>query len=316
MGILFPTRHEPQARSLLLLFNGCNTFCISITITSLFPHTYTASFLTNKMGRFRSSLYARRVSQLSNQFDQVPDWSKQNAPVENQQLQVKHVLWVPVLILVAYASIQALNDFRIAVAWAYLIYETYIIFDHLPFMFTNDLYTSARVNYQNLSLSLFWGMEAIASVVASQSVVNAPSMILLANVPNHVFFMGSNYISGVATSKAFLWEKKHENLWLVGGVTMDTTIHAISLWYYIQYIAVASRKGSPLEETSLLMTTGATTWILWGVVMSVSILSTCWFHAPYMSWEHFALYVGHRPKRYAQRPMRISQTYPRGLQVQ
>jgi len=71
---------------------------------------------------------------------------------------------------------------------AWIVYECYIVFDHIPFLCTNDLYTSARFNYERTGPHVFWGMEAMASIVSGLSSINAPFVVFL-NLPNHFFFI-------------------------------------------------------------------------------------------------------------------------------
>ncbi len=134
------------------------------------------------------------------------------------------------LTLLGKVSIDRMREKYDSIVFLWLVYECYIVFDYLPFLFTNDLYTSARVNYENLPVSLFWGLEAMASIVSYASV--GTPVIVLANIPNHAFFIFANYGLRVATSKAFIWGKKGSTVRIIFRVTCDIAVHMACAWYY------------------------------------------------------------------------------------
>jgi len=205
-----------------------------------------------------------------------------NAPVPNlTSFGYGDLLWAPCLCLIAMSSIWAIDAGNYWVSIAWIVYQCYIIFDHIPFLCTNDLYTSARFNYEHTSLQLFWGMEAMDSVVSALSVVGAPAIVWM-NLPNHFFFIVSNYFKQIATSKAFTWERKAVSWWLIPAVAMDTCIHAINMRCHLMNL---------LEERWMV----ATVW--WTLMVSMTVL-TVWFHREFIAWEHFMLYLGWRPRRF------------------
>jgi len=225
----------------------------------------------------------RDVSQFRDSGFDASWLDDKNTPVPHEPFLVAHLLWVPCLLGIAWFSIQAIDSGNVWVSLAWLIYECYIVFDHFPFLCTNDLYTSARFNYEITGPHVFWGMEAMSSVVSGLSVLNAPAIVWL-NLPNHSFFILSNYLREVATSKAFTWERKAVSPWLVAAVAMDTTIHTINMRCHLIYL---------LEGDTFTVTM---TWL--GLLVAM-IVSTVYFHRQFMAWEHFMLYFGWRPQKFA-----------------
>jgi hypothetical protein len=161
------------------------------------------------------------------------DWSNKGAPFPTQTFAYYQLLWIPFLAAIAKQSIYALNKRSFEVNLFWIVYESYILFDHTPFIFTNCVYKSPRINFTYLSSIFFWGLEAVASIVATQSHVKAPS-VLLYNVAPHCFFIAANNFYGKAASKAFLAEER-KTWWVYCQVIIDTTIHAISLWCQLKY---------------------------------------------------------------------------------
>merc|ERR1712232_349709 len=107
------------------------------------------------------------------------------------------------------------------------------IFDHIPFLFTNNVYKSPRFNFTYLSTIFFWGLEGMASIVSTQSDVNAPNALLYNTLPHSLFIVCNNFC-GMATSKAFT-DKQKKVWWIYLQVAIDNMIHCTSLWYHLKY---------------------------------------------------------------------------------
>lgn len=200
------------------------------------------------------------------------DWSDETAPFPAQPWKATNIIWCTLLAVIAKESIDALNNSSIPMTLIWIIYESYIIFDHVPFLFTNTLYDSPRFNYTYISPFFFWGLEAVASIVATQSDVGAPKWILY-NVVPHCFFISAEHIIGAATSNAFSGEK---NGYIFLQVMLDIAIHGISLWYHLVYLLYITEMTIFLLPQLLLLT-----------LVSSMILLTYWVHARHMSWSHF-----------------------------
>ena len=224
----------------------------------------------------------RDVSMLTDtQYDKL--WTDdKNSPLPHEPFACLHLLWVPCLLGIALGSIWAINSGNVWVSMAWIVYECYIVFDHIPFLCTNDLYTSARFNYERTGPHVFWGMEAMASIVSGLSSINAPFVVFL-NLPNHFFFIFSNYYRKIATSKAFTWERKAVSPWLLAAVGMDIVIHGINLRYHLAYL---------MDSSFMVMST----W--WSLMVTMTVM-TVYFHREFIAFEHFLLYFGYRPKRFA-----------------
>lgn len=163
------------------------------------------------------------------------DWSNtKGAPFPPQDFVCYQLLWFPFLATVAIESIHALNKRSTKISLLWIVYENYIVFDHVPFLFTNSVYKSPRFNFTYLSTVFFWGLEAVASIVATQSHVGAPS-VLLYNVLPHCFFIAANNFNGKAASKAFIAEER-KTWWVYVQVMVDIIIHGICLWYHLKYL--------------------------------------------------------------------------------
>ncbi len=200
-------------------------------------------------------------------------WSNEGAPVPFQPFKMIDLAWIPFLALVANQSIVTLNDGNITTSFMWIVYESYILFDHVPFLFTDTLYDSPSFNYRRLSVFFFWGLEAVASIVSTMSKVGAPK-ILLYNVAPHMFFVAANYVRCAATSNAFLGKKK--TWWIFLQVIIDTVIHAISLWYHLDYLSIIIEAHGSLFPL-----------LSWLSLVSLMMLVTCRVHKHCMSWDHF-----------------------------
>ena len=169
------------------------------------------------------------------------DWSNtKGAPFPPQAFAYYQLLWFPFLAAVAIRSIHALNERSTKISLLWIIYESYIVFDHVPFLFTNGVYKSPRFNFTYLSTIFFWGLEAVASIVATQSHVGAPSFLLY-NVVPHCCFIAANNFNGKAASKAFVAEER-KTWWVYVQVIIDNIIHGICLWYHLKYVFSGARE--------------------------------------------------------------------------
>lgn len=202
------------------------------------------------------------------------DWSDEGAPFQSQTYHPQQLLWFPFLALVTSLSIQGLKEKSTGTSIFWILYESYIVFDHIPFLFTNTVYKSPRFNFTYLSTIFFWGFEAIASIVSTQSVVNAPN-ILLYNVAPHCFFVACNNFGGLAASKSFSSEKK-KTWWVYLQVTLDNSIHSISLWYHLQHFM---RVVLETNDTSI--------WAVWACSIGFMLFLTYWVHKDEMSFRFF-----------------------------
>lgn len=206
------------------------------------------------------------------------DWSDEGAPFASQKFSSHQILWFPFLVIVTNESIQTLDNKNITASIFWITYESYILFDHIPFLFTNNVYKSPRFNFTYLSPVFFWGLESIASIVSTQSLVNAP-IILLYNVVPHCFFIGANNFYGAAASKAFVAEQK-KTWWVSLQVIVDIFIHSTSLWYHLKYI-VSSHVSIQIEVGV------ASPWLYWSALMASMLFLTYMVHNDEMHWSYF-----------------------------
>lgn len=140
------------------------------------------------------------------------------------------------LVILTIASIRGLNNSSLAASSYWILYEVYIIFDHIPFLFTRELYASPKFNFEHVPLTLFWGMEASASIVGCFSSVGAP-YILLYNVVPHLAFIYANNIKQAACSYAFIPDSTGHKKWHVClQVFVDNLVHFVSLWYHLLHL--------------------------------------------------------------------------------
>lgn len=203
-------------------------------------------------------------------------WCDHAAPLPTQEFTKRQLLWLPILFFVTKTSMEGLGEDNVYASVFWILYESYIIFDHIPFLFTSSLYDSPRFNYLYLSLIMFWGMEACASIVATLSVVGAPK-ILLYNVLPHTFFIYANYVRKAATSYAFIADSTGvKKWWIFLQVMFDNTIHVVSLWYHLVHVSNIS--GMEHYPSPLV------TWVMLFILM---VLLTIWVHKKHMSWCHF-----------------------------
>lgn len=205
----------------------------------------------------------------------VNNWDGESAPFSYQPLTVSAALWPFVLVVFAWTSIACIHSGCRSVAWLMLTYESYIIFDHLPFLFTNELYSSARVNFEHTDLTAFWGMEATSTII-SFFAVGSPWWVM-GNIPNHVSFIFFNYRKQVATSETFQYGRKR--WYLVLGVAFDTSLHCVSALFYMKH----------------LLGDGIMCWVLWVALNIAMTLLTMWVHYDYMHWGHLLVHFGFRP---------------------
>ena len=150
----------------------------------------------------------------------------------------------------------------------YLLYESYIVFDHIPVFFTNTVFTTARFNYQNIRSSCFWSCEAMAGWFAYFVLFAHPFVLL--NTPNHFYFMYAEF-NGVVTSDYFNYGRK--GMWLNIAVLQDVACHVVGAHAGLSLL---------LGSTTLAFT------IMWTVAICAA---TTWFHRDYMRLAHFLVYV-------------------------
>lgn len=150
-----------------------------------------------------------------------------------------------------------------------MLYESYIVFDHVPVFFTNCVFTTARVNYQNIRSSHFWSCEAFAGWFAYLALGAHPFVLL--NTPNHFFFILCEF-RGIVTAEYFNYGVK--GMWLNVAVLWDVAIHVVSAHAAFCWLAGASSAGSCIA--------------LWLVAICVG---TSWFHKEYMRLGHFLVHV-------------------------
>ena len=159
----------------------------------------------------------------------------------------------------------------------WISYECYIVFDHVPFLSTRTVYKSSRFNYRYVNAIFFWGMEAAACFVATQSDVGAPGSCLY-NAAPHSFFVGA-HIKGIATSKAFLPSEK-KTWWVRAQVVVDNVIHLVCLWYHIKFVSTEFDMDCIMCPLS--------TWA--SLLVSLMILLTVTIHRDEMSWKNLQDY--------------------------
>ena len=75
-------------------------------------------------------------------------WTDEGAPIPKEPFTYGHLVWLPTLAVIAFASVDALRVGNTSVSLLWIIYESYIVFDHFPFMFTNSVYKSPKFNYE------------------------------------------------------------------------------------------------------------------------------------------------------------------------
>eukprot|EP00984_Skeletonema_dohrnii_P028292 scaffold18209_cov88-Skeletonema_dohrnii-CCMP3373.AAC.6 len=240
-------------------------------------NTKNVDFAATDSDRHLSSTPKKKVKEAVTAIEQ--DWSDQGAPFPSQTFSPPQLLWFPFLWMVTKESIQALNNKNIFASIFWIIYESYIVFDHIPFLFTNSVYKSPRFNFTYISTIAFWGFEAIASIVSTQSLVAAPNVLLYNAVP-HCFFIVANNFRGVAASKAFVVEQKKMS-WVSLQVIVDSLIHCTSLFYHLKYI-LSSHPGILQIEIA-----DASHWLCWGALMVSMLLLTYMVHKEEMKWSYF-----------------------------
>ena len=207
------------------------------------------------------------------------DWSDEGAAFASQTSTYTYprFIWFPFLFAVATLSIQALNKGSLVASLFWIHYEFYIIFDHVPFLFTNSVYKSPAWNFTHLSTVFFWGMEAIACIIATQSNVQAP-LILIYNAFPHLFFIVANNFNGAAASKSFVEEQK-KTWWVYTQVIIDHITHGTCMWYHLkylvsQYVIIDLHLGMMLEY-------------VWMWLIVAACLLTYYVHKDEMSMKYF-----------------------------
>ena len=150
----------------------------------------------------------------------------------------------------------------------YLLYESYIVFDHVPVFFTNCVFTTARVNYQNIRFSCFWSCEAMAGWFA-YFVLSAHPFVL-SNTPNHFYFIFCEF-NGIVTSEYFNFGRK--GMWLNYAVLMDVAAHVAGAHAGLGWL---------LDGATSAYT------IVW---LAVICVGTSWFHSQYMRLAHLLVYI-------------------------
>jgi len=111
-----------------------------------------------------------------------------------------------------------------------VLYHSYIILDHSTVIFTNTLFETAEMHYRNIPLTLFWGNEWSSAIFAW---VNGASWYVLMNVPNHIFFLISNF-NGVDTSVYF--EVGIKPWWLNFAVMADCSVHCACIYHWLSLV--------------------------------------------------------------------------------
>merc|ERR1712050_118490 len=134
-------------------------------------------------------------------------------------------------------------------------------------------------NFEHTALTAFWGLEATSSVV-SYIAVGSPWLVL-GNVPNHVSFIFFNYCNQIATSETFQYSRKR--WYLVLAVAFDTTLHSISVWFYVKYLLG--------DDNCSWQTVSA-----WAAVNAIAILLTIWVHYDVMGVGHLLVHFGWKPE--------------------
>lgn len=81
---------------------------------------------------------------------------------------------------------------------------------------------SPRFNFTYLSLIFFWGLEAVASIVATQSNVGAPKLLLYNVVVPHSFFIFANWIRGACDFQCIV---RREKWWIFLQVDVFVVSH-------------------------------------------------------------------------------------------
>ena len=81
-------------------------------------------------------------------------WTDEGAPIPTQPFTYSQLLWFPTLAAITMVSIDALRVGNTSASLFWIIYESYIVFDHSPFCFTIKLYKSPRFNYEVLCFKI------------------------------------------------------------------------------------------------------------------------------------------------------------------
>jgi len=111
-----------------------------------------------------------------------------------------------------------------------VLYHSYIILDHSTVIFTNTLFETAEMHYRNIPLTLFWGNEWSSAILAW---LNGAPWYVLMNVPNHIFFLISNF-NGVDTSVYF--EVGIKPWWLNFAVMADCSVHCACIYHWLSHV--------------------------------------------------------------------------------
>lgn len=235
------------------------------------------------MGGRRESLigWNRRNSRRT-AFQRSPRyWSVTNCSFYSQPTKQREYLYFILLAFITMASIRAIDSGRKEASGLWILYQVYILFDHLPFPFTVKLYASPRFNYKYVSLLFFWGLEGVSAIVATRSQVRAP-WILLYNCVPHSAFIYSNYGRSTPTAAAFVGDRKW---YITCQVLIDNCIHIASLWYHIRF-CLSDVEVFP-EVGGYQISRNQANVAIWSMVFLLAILLTWKVHGHQMKWAYF-----------------------------
>lgn len=183
-------------------------------------------------------------------LDQTPSVERDSLVQEFSPLDY---LWLMVLILQYYMFNRLVS--HAVLKWipvtVMVMYHSYIILDHSTVIFTNTLFETAEMHYRNIPLTLFWGNEWSSAILAW---VNGAPWYVLMNVPNHVFFLISNF-NGIDTSVYF--EVGIKPWWLNFAVMGDCFVHCVCIYHWLSLVwnqKLARTIIAPWAATMVLIT--------------------------------------------------------------
>jgi hypothetical protein len=156
--------------------------------------------------------------------------------------------------------------------WAWIAYESALLFSHMPFPFTNTLYRAAGWLYDSMNPTLYWGMEVCSALFAC-AVAGAPFLVMF-NALTHGAFLVFAYRRGARPSSR-LYSAPRKTRRINVTIIIDNLCHITCLWFYLR---------AALGDASVA--TGV--WL--GLLATVAALTFA-FHRDEVRLAHFVHYL-------------------------
>jgi len=172
-----------------------------------------------------------------------------------------------------YVAVRNYNDHGQNLLWLWIVYECCLLFTHLPFPFTRNLYHAADWLYTNVNVTLFWGMEAL-SAMFGYFVAGAPAFVLI-NAATHGRFLIYAYQYGTDTTQKYYSDPTKPPIVNVA-ISFDNVCHIICLWNYLRLALGADASTA----------TTVAVYLVFAVLVLTSI-----YHNDEMKISHFLHYT-------------------------